>query len=131
VVREHIAGTHNHGREESAKNWFDMKLSIVQAAGACKEKIIFYRHSNLQRACARRFSDQFMPLRRLGRGGILRMLVTSPARPQSAKSGRYTTQILEQAGKPLASRQRPVERGHRPGETRIFIMNPGPQHAAE
>jgi hypothetical protein len=47
VVREHVAGTHNHGREESAKNWFDMKLSIVQAAGACKEKIIFYRHSNL------------------------------------------------------------------------------------
>jgi hypothetical protein len=108
-----------------------MKLSIVQAAGACKEKIIFYRHSNLQLACARRFPDQFMPLRRLGRGGIFRMLVASPARPQSAKSRRYSTQILEQASKPLTSRQRPVERSHCPGEARIFIVNPGPQHAAE
>ena len=131
VVGEHVAGTDNHGREGSAKNWFDMKLSIIQASGTCKEKIIFYRHSNLQRVCARRFLDRLMPLRRLGRGRVFRMLVTSTTWPQSAKSRRYATQIVEQAGKPLASRQRPVERGHRAGEARIFIMNSGSQHAAE
>jgi len=32
-----------------------------------------------------------VPLRRLGRGGIFRMLVAPPARPQSANSRRYTT----------------------------------------
>src|SRR5215471_14415965 len=51
LIREHVAGTHNHCRGASPKNWSrnwsqkfgpqrrsDVKLSIAHASGTCKEK---------------------------------------------------------------------------------------------
>src|SRR6516162_4177109 len=65
------------------------------------------------------------------RGRILRALAAATAGTQSANSRRYAAQILDQADKALAARQRAIECCHGAGQTRIVIMNPGLQNAAE
>ena len=48
VVGQHVAGADNHYTGGRCAYSFDLKSSIVQASAGCKEKITFYRDSNLE-----------------------------------------------------------------------------------
>src|SRR5580693_893897 len=48
VVGQHVAGADNHYTAGRCAYSFDLKSSIVQASTGCKEKITFYRDSNLE-----------------------------------------------------------------------------------
>jgi hypothetical protein len=48
VVGQHVAGADNHYTGGRCAYSFDLKSSIVQASTGCKEKITFYRDSNLE-----------------------------------------------------------------------------------
>jgi hypothetical protein len=47
LVTEDVAGADNHLNNGPTTNWYDLKLSIDQAIFRCKDKIAFYRDSNL------------------------------------------------------------------------------------